>query len=516
MTRPQTIPHLATAAARQWPDGEAVVDRDLRLSFRDLEQRMLEAAAAFVAAGLQPGERVALWLQNSCEWIVAALGLQAAGGVLVPLNTRFKGEEVRDILDRARVAMLVIPDEFLGVNYREAIDIADLASLRRIVTVGEDGPAGWSAFLAGADKTARKEAEARLASLSPTDLCDIMFTSGTSGRSKGVLSSHGQVVSTAFAWVATAGLGPKDRFLVLWPFFHSAGYKMGWVACLVSGATALPEAVLDPVALVSRAVAERVSFLPGPPTLFLTLLADETVAPRALASVRMSMTGGSTIPPSMIEGVRTRLGIAAMSSGYGLTESQGVATLTRIDDPPERVAFTSGKAVAGVEVQCIDSAGRPVPPGEQGEIVVRGPNVMLGYLDDPAATNETIDADGWLHTGDLGVLDEQGYLRVTGRIKDVFIVGGFNCYPAEIEKVLLEHDAIAQVAISAAPDDRLGEVGIAHVVLAPGAKLTADELIDWARKRMANYKVPRHVRFTASLPVNASGKVLRHELPQVT
>lgn len=477
---------------------------------------MLEAAAAFVAAGLQPGERVALWLPNCCEWIVACMGLQAAGGVLVPLNTRFKGEEVRDILDRARVAMLVLPAEFLGLNYREMIATADLVSPCRIVTVGEDGPGGWSAFLAGADETARKEAEARLANLSPTDMCDIMFTSGTSGRSKGVLSSHAQVVNTAFAWVATAGLGPQDRFLVLWPFFHSAGYKMGWVACLAAGATALPEAVLDPAALVRRAVLEQVSFLPGPPTLFQTLLADETVEPGALASVRMSMTGGTTIPPSMIEGVRARLGIAAMASGYGLTESQGVATLTRVGDSPERVALTSGKAVAGIEVQCVDSAGQPVPPGEQGEIVVRGPNVMLGYLDDPVATKEVIDESGWLHTGDLGILDEAGYLHVTGRIKDVFIVGGFNCYPAEIEKVLLGHDAIAQVAISAAPDVRLGEVGIAHVVLAPGAELTADELIGWARERMANYKAPRHVRFTPSLPLNAAGKVLRHELPSVT
>ncbi|WP_157215159.1 FadD3 family acyl-CoA ligase [Flavisphingomonas formosensis] len=512
MSQALTIPHCAQAAAAHWPDALAVIDSDVRLSFAALEERMTQAAAAYVAAGLQPGDRVAIWAQNSVDWIVACLGLQAAGGVLIPLNTRFKGSEAQFILNRARATMAVVADEFLGTRYGDILAEVDIPTVHRIVRLGVDTPDGWATFLAGADPASRAEAERRLAALDEHDLADIMFTSGTTGDPKGAMATHGQAVRTAYLWSKATTIGPGDRFLILYPFFHCAGYKAGWLVNLAIGATTLPEPTLDVDRLLAKVERERVTFLPGPPTLFQTLLAMPERKAGALASVRVSITGASAVAPSMIEAMRSELGIPVVLTGYGLTETCGTVTMTSPSDPPEIVTVSCGRAIEGIEVICADEQGKPLPIGEAGEVLVRGMNVMLGYLDDPAATAEAIDADGWLHTGDIGVLDDAGYLRITDRKKDVFIVGGFNCYPAEIEKMLLAHPAIQQVAVTGVPDERMGEVGKAFVVLKPGAMLEEEALIAWSRERMANFKVPRSIAFLDALPMNATGKVQKFKL----
>lgn len=511
MSAPTSIPALAVEAARRWPTAEAVVDGDLRLTFADLEQRMLDCAAAFIAAGLQTGERVAVWEPNSAAWIVACLGLQAAGGVLVPLNTRFKGEEAGYILKRSRAVMAVAADSFLDQRYADIIAGLDLPEMRRIIRT--DGQA-WSGFLAGATPESRIEAQRRLSDLGPDDLSDIMFTSGTTGEPKGAMAAHGQTVQTALQWAKATTLTVADRFLIVWPFFHCSGYKAGWVANLAVGAASLPAAVLDTQSLLATVTREAVSFLPGPPTLFQTLLALPDRPAKMLSTVRVSITGASAVPPSMIVAMREELGVQTVLTGYGLTETCGTVTMTCPADPPEVVTTSCGKAIDGVEVVCVGDDGQPVPTGQAGEVLVRGMNVMLGYLDDPAATAEAIDAEGWLHTGDVGVLDAEGYLRITDRKKDVFIVGGFNCYPAEIEKMLSAHPAIQQAAVTGAPDARLGEVARAFVVLKPGTQLGEAELIAWARERMANFKVPRVVTFVDALPTNATGKVQKFKLTE--
>lgn len=509
MSNALTIPGLAVVAARLWPSAEAVVDGEERLSFAELRQRMLECAAAFVAAGLKKGERVAIWAPNSATWIVACLGLQAAGGVLVPLNTRFKADEAGVILARSSAVMAVAAEEFLEARYADVVERLDLPAMRRVIRPG--GP-DWTAFLAAATPASRLEAERRLDDLVPEDLSDIMFTSGTTGEPKGAMSAHGQSVRTAMLWAKATTLAAGDRFLIVWPFFHCSGYKAGWVADLAVGATSLPVAVLEPTSLLATVSGEAVSFLPGPPTLFQTLLALPSRPERMLATVRVSITGASAVPPSMIVAMREELGVRTVLTGYGLTETCGTATMTSPDDPPEVVTTSCGKAIEGVEIACVGDDGRPVQAGEAGEVVVRGMNVMLGYLDDPEATAEAIDSEGWLHTGDIGVLDAQGYLRITDRKKDVFIVGGFNCYPAEIEKMLCAHPAIQQAAVTGTPDPRLGEVARAFVVLRPQTQLTEADLIAWARERMANFKVPRLVSFVDALPTNATGKVQKFKL----
>jgi acyl-CoA synthetase (AMP-forming)/AMP-acid ligase II len=484
------------------------------MTFAQLAEDMRTAGAAFIAAGLRIGERVAIWAPNSLDWIVACLGLQAAGGVLVPLNTRFRGEEARYVLSRAHVAMLVVVDSFLGQDYRSLLSDFELPDLRRTIAFGtNDGsPSSFEAFLAGAPRAARVELDRRLAGLSEGDVSDIMFTSGTTGDPKGAVTTHEQTTRTALLWTRATTLGNTDRYLILWPFFHCAGYKAGWVACLGAGATALPERTLDVERLVDRVDQEGVTFLPGPPTLFQTLLSQPTLDVHRLRSIRVSVTGASSVAPSLIEAMRNSLRIGTVLTGYGLTETCGTVTLTSPADPPDIVVTSCGKAIDGIEIKIVDDAGASVPTGAPGEILVRGMNVMREYLDDPVATAEVLQADGWFHTGDVGTLDRDGYLRITDRKKNMFIVGGFNCYPAEIEKMLQAHPSIMQAAVIGVPDERLGEVGRAYVMLKPGAALTAESLIAWSRDKMANFKVPRYVDFVDALPINATGKVQKYKL----
>jgi len=308
------------------------------------------------------------------------------------------------------------------------------------------------------------------------------------------------------------GLCALDRYLVVVPFFHSFGYKAGWLSALMMGATVYPQPVFD-VGEVLEAIAKHaITMLPGPPALYQTILARPDLERFDLSSLRLAVTGAASIPVELIHKMRDVLGFETVVTAYGLTESTGIATICRRDDDAELVAHTSGRAFPGLEVRVVDDDRHEVPRGEPGEILVRGYSVMKGYFDEPERTREAIDEDGWLHTGDVGVMDERGYLQITDRIKDMFIVGGFNAYPAEIENILSTHEAIAEVAVVGMPDERLGEVGAAFVVLKPGATLTEQELIEWSRNAMANFKVPRKVELLGALPRNATGKVLKFEL----
>jgi acyl-CoA synthetase (AMP-forming)/AMP-acid ligase II len=339
-----------------------------------------------------------------------------------------------------------------------------------------------------------------------------MFTSGTTGRPKGVPATHAQSLRVFADWGELVGLRRGERYLVVAPFFHTFGYKAGWLACLQTGAVVYPQPVFDVDQVLARIAADRINVVPGPPTLYMSLLAHPARSGADLSSLRLAVTGAASVPVELVRRMGSELGFETVLTGYGLTETTGTATLCRAGDDAETVATTSGRAIPGVEVAVFDDAGVAQPAGALGEIVVRGYNVMRGYWDDPEATAETIDAAGWLRTGDIGTLDARGYLKITDRKKDMFIVGGFNAYPAEIEGVLLRHPGIAQVAVVGAPDERLGEVGIAYVVARPGMSVTGDELLAWSRERMANFKVPRRFELMERLPQNASGKVLKTEL----
>ena len=488
----------------------AVITEDGRaLSYTQLDSLRQQAARALLARDVKRGDRIAIWAPNGLEWMVAGLAAHSLGIALVPLNTRMKGAEAADILERSHARLLFCAERFLDTDYPAMLAPHRPATLETLIVFGA---ASWDAFLAGADSVTDQTLRQAQAAVESSDLLDVMFTSGTTGRPKGVMTTQAQNLRVIAAWSAAVGLEPDDRYLIVNPFFHAFGYKVGWLGGLLAGLTVLPHAVFDARAVLKRIERDRVSVLPGPPTLFISLLNDPQRASTDLSSLRATITGAAAIAPSLIERIRAELGFKLVLTGYGLTETCGVVSLCEAGDDAETIALTSGKAVAGIELRCVDPQNQPVAAGASGEIVVRGYNVMQGYLDDPAATAEAIDADGWLHTGDIGVLDARGYLRITDRLKDLYITGGFNCYPAEIERLMAAHPAIAQVAVVGLSDERLGEVGKAYVVLRPGQATDEKTLIAWCREHMANYKVPRSVAFVANLPTNPSGKVLKYQL----
>ena len=520
---PETLPALVRQAAERHPEQAAIVDGAVTISYADLLVRSQAVARALLALNVRAGDRVALWAPNVHEWILAACGSHAAGAVVVPLNTRMKGAEAADILERSGAKVLFCIGDFLGQYYPAMLAGQRPATLEHIVVLrggfradaSPPGDMGWSYFMGKGCVVSSARVLAREQGLSGDSTADLMFTSGTTGRPKGVMSAHGPTIRAFSTWGRVVGLQSGDRYLIVNPFFHSFGYKAGWVAAFIAGATVYPEQVFDAEAVLTRIAHDRISFMPGPPTLFLTMLAHPRLKDFDISSLRVAVTGAATVPPVLITRMREELGITNVTTAYGLTECGGCATVCDPGDSAETVAGTCGRALPGTEVRCVDEAGNPVPTGQPGEVLLRGYHVMQGYFDDAAATLEAIDTEGWLHTGDVGVLDERGYLRITDRLKDMFIVGGFNCYPAEIERQLAEHPAIAQVAVVGVPDERMGEVGCACVVLRAGAELGSEALVAWARANMANYKVPRHVLWFDSFPLNASNKVLKRELAQM-
>lgn len=468
----QTIPEMVLSAADRFGDAEAVVDGPLRYSFAELVERIRCAAGAFADLGVDKGDRVAIWAPNSAEWIVAAFGLMTAGGVLVPVNTRFKADEAGDIIIRSGARAVLVQQGFLGQEYGAPADIP-------VIDLKSD-------FLSSGAPFGR--------SISGSDISDIIFTSGTTGRPKGAMMNHRQTLRMYEEWATLADLREGDRYLQINPYFHTFGLKAGLVTSFLRGATMLPVAVFDVDSVVDLIERERVTMLPGPPTLYHSLL---TVADKTrLSTLRAGVTGAADIPVELVRRIHGELPFQTLMTGYGLTEA-GNVTLSRPGDSFEAVATTAGLPCAGVEVRV----------GDDGEVLVRGYGVMQGYLDDPVATADAIDADGWLHTGDLGNFDDTGRLRIVGRKKDMFIVGGFNAYPAEIEGFLIGHPAVAQAAVIGVPDERLGQVGKAFVVRK--SPVEATELIDWCRERMAGFKVPRTVEFLEALPLNATGKVVK-------
>ncbi len=515
----RTTPSLVDSAAATYADKTFISDQEVSLSFSAFKDACTQTAAALIDAGFQPGERAAIWAPNCYQWIIAALAIQYAGGVLVTINTRYKGGEASALINQAGVSILFCAGDFLGEYYPSLLDEATQRSLKRLVVLGESqnpDHCSWSTFIALGEQQLNGNGiaavSARAEAVSENSISDILFTSGTTGAPKGVITEHGQNLRTFEVWTDIVGLDQEDRYLVVNPFFHSFGYKAGILACLMRGATLIPHQIFDPDSVLRCVQEHQITMLPGPPTLFHSLLTHATLDEFDISSLNKATTGAAVIAVELIEQMQQRLGIDTVITAYGLSECCGLATMCRRDDSAETVAATSGRALPGLSVRCVDSDGNAVASGEPGEIQVQGFNVMRGYFENAAATRETIDSAGWLSTGDVGILDDAGNLKITDRIKDMFICGGFNCYPAEIEKQMNVIKGIQQVAVIGVPDERMGEVAMACVIPEPDENLDEETVIKCCRDLMANYKVPRHVRFLEALPLNASGKVLKTAL----
>jgi acyl-CoA synthetase (AMP-forming)/AMP-acid ligase II len=506
----RTIPQALDEVSVRYADHGALITDDRHFTFAELRAEVRRAAAAMIDLGVQAGDRVAIWSPNTWHWVVACLATTYAGAVVVPLNTRYTAGEAADILARTAAPLLIGMGEFLGADRVGDLDRDALPALHHVVRVPvQEGDAkaaaSWDQFIArGTDLAA---VDARAGALSPDDVSDILFTSGTTGRSKGVLCAHRQSLDAPAAWAACGQLTSDDRYLCINPFFHNFGYKAGILACLQTGATLIPQLTFDPENAMRAVQEHRITVLPGPPTIYQTLLDHPKHGDYDLTSLRFAVTGAATIPVVLIERMQAELDIDIVLTAYGLTEASGFGTMCRADDDAVTVATTSGRPIAGFELAIAD---------ETGEVLLRGPNVMLGYLDDPEATAQAIDADGWLHTGDIGMLDDDGNLRITDRLKDMYICGGFNVYPAEIEQVLARLDGIADAAVIGVSDERLGEVGKAFVVLKPGAQLDEQTVIAHAREHLANFKTPRTVAFLDVLPRNPGGKVVKPQLREMS
>jgi len=527
---PATIPAAVAHAAWEFADKPALAEPGgPRITYGELHEQVVTVARALIAGGVAAGDRVAIWSPNTHHWVLGALGALHAGAVLVPVSTRFTGHEALDVIGRTGARALIVAGPFLGTDRLAALRAAAAEDAQRgpagsrldrlslIVRVpieagpvtgeasppgeGAGGAIGWAGLPGlGAAVPAAMAAE-RAAAVGPGDVSDILFTSGTTGRSKGAMTAHRQSLAVARAWAGCGRLSPADRYLVVNPFFHSFGFKAGILACLVSGAALVPQLVYDAGQAMALVEAERITVFPGPPTIYQTILDHPDRAAHDLSSLRLAVTGAAAVPVALVERMRRELSFQSVLTAYGLTEAV-VATMCRPGDDPRTVARTSGRATAGFEVRIAGT----------GEILLRGPNLMLGYLDDEEATRAAIDADGWLHTGDAGHLDVGGYLAITDRLKDMYICGGFNVYPAEVEQVLARLGGVAESAVIGVADARLGEVGRAYLVTRPGHVLDAGEVLAFCRERLASYKVPRQVVFRDGLPRNPAGKVLKRLL----
>jgi len=500
-----TIPDVLFDRAKAAPDALAINDDGWVLTYSELAQTVSECAGVMRAQGLNHGDRFGIWAPNCAEWIIVALAGQMLGGILVTLNTRYKGAEAAEILNRSKCKICFTVSGFLGQDFAAMLAEQNLPDLNEIIVIrSNESQTSLNTFLK------RPSAAVESVAATPNDISDIIFTSGTTGAPKGAMTTHSQNVAVFECFTDAIGMHGKDRYLVVNPFFHSFGYKAGWLSCLIKGAAIYPLAVFDPKDVLECIEHNKISVMPGAPTIFQTLLKHPDLKKYDISTLRVATTGATTIPVDLIRQMSEDLGIDDVFSAYGLTESSGVVSLCRKGDDFTTIATTCGRPLPGTELRLVNDDGVDVEAGEAGEVWVRGFHVMQGYLDDPDATSESITADGWLKTGDIGTLNAEGYLKITDRKKDMVIVGGFNVYPAEIEKALLQHPHVSDVAVTGTADTRLGEVTHAHVVVS--APLSETELVRWCREIMANYKVPRGVTFHKALPRNASGKVMKYLL----
>jgi acyl-CoA synthetase (AMP-forming)/AMP-acid ligase II len=515
----ETVPALLRAAAKKWRDKTALKSmREPPASFGMLDTEADRFAKALIADGMKPNERFGIWAPNMWEWVAAAVGAQRVGATLVPLNSRLRGAEVADIARRAGIRQLVTARESQGSNYPVMLRREDIPELRRVIVLHADSTKlggtelSWDSFLAIGDGVAEEDLRARECAVTGDTVADILFTSGTTGRPKGAVFTHRRTVLTGYGMSRFASMTETDCNCPLGPFAHLAGYKGGWVNGLITGATVCWADAHDRQSVLDAIATMRVTVMPAPPIIWQDILDHPNRADWDTSSLRFAATGSTMIPPRIVQRLMTEMKVTQVGTGYGLTESGGMTNFTRPEDTVDQVAFTSGRPAPDADIRIVGPEGKALSANEAGEILVRTERAMQGYMDDPEATCEALDDDGWLHTGDVGSVDEYGYLRITDRLKDMYITNGFNVYPSEVEKLMSTMPDIAQCAVIGVPESRKGEVGHAFLVRKRGSTIAASEVLTWCKQNIASYKIPAGVTFVEDLPRNSLGKVLKREL----
>lgn len=512
-----TIPALLVESEVRFGGRIFIRDNGQDITFSAIARTARLVAKGLIALGVQPKDRLALWMPNCWEWVAAALGIQLAGGVLIPLNTRLRGMEVGGILRRSKASGLISIGVFLGVDFPGMLASQDLPDLRHLIVSGNYEPTStghltWARLLEAGETISDVECATRAASVRADDICDIMFTSGTTGEPKGALFTHAMTLEGARGTIELTSLVPDDRYAAFGPFSHNAAYKAGWLAALMVGASMVTMPDLSPDGVARVIQQEKITIMPSPPTVLQGLLAHPEFSRFDLSSLRRITTGGTTVPMQLLYDLRKAFPDAVLATGYGMTEVCGSATNTLPTDTLEIIASTAGRAISGTEVRCVNVEGNDVKPGELGEVWIRDAKTMLGYLDNPEATRKSLDEEGWFHSGDLGIFDISGNLKIVDRLSDMYITGGFNCYPAEIEKALLHIPGIAAASVVGVPDERLGQVGRAFIIRLPGEEIDEAAILAWCKINIANYKIPKSIKFVEELPINATGKVVKSKL----
>ncbi|MFJ4188574.1 AMP-binding protein [Kitasatospora sp. NPDC089509] len=514
-----TIGENLDRAVRAFPDRDALVDRPTgrRWTYAQLAADVDALALGLLELGIAKGDRVGIWAPNCAEWTLTQYATAKLGAILVTVNPAYRAHELEYVLNQAGIRLLVAAERFKTSDYAGMIDEVrpHCPELERVLLLGS--PA-WDAVLTAGRAVDPALLAARQGELAPDDPINIQYTSGTTGFPKGATLSHHNILNNGYFVGELLHYTEQDRICVPVPFYHCFGMVMGNLAATSHGAcVVIPAPAFDPGATLAAVAAERCTSLYGVPTMFIAELADPDFDRYDLTSLRTGIMAGSPCPTEVMKEVIERMGMAEVSICYGMTETSPVSTQTRTDDPVERRVSTVGRVGPHLEVKVVDPAtGRTVPRGEPGELCTRGYSVMLGYWEEPERTAEAVDAARWMHTGDLAVMDEDGYLAITGRIKDMVIRGGENLYPREIEEFLHTHPDVLDVQVIGVPDRKYGEELMAWIRMREGAEpLTAEAVGAYCAGRLAHFKVPRYVHVVEEFPMTVTGKIRKVEMREL-
>jgi fatty-acyl-CoA synthase len=533
----KTVGQIVRERAALHPETEAYVypERGIRKTYKEFDEETDRLAKAFMGIGVAKGEHIAIWSDNKREWLLSQYATGKMGGVLVTVNTSYQAAELEYLLKQSDSTTLILGEEFKGTNYidilntvcpelktaeKGAVSSEKLPHFKRVIVMGENQYPGiftWSEFEAFANGVTDEQLEERFASMNPDDVINIQYTSGTTGFPKGVMLTHRNVVNNGKLIGDTMNLTEQDRLCIPVPFFHCFGCVLGTMAAVTHSTTMIIAEQFEPKRVLQMVQDEKCTALHGVPTMFIAELNHPDFASFDTSSLRTGIMAGSPCPIEVMKKVIHDMGASEITIAYGQTESSPVITQTRADDDIEKRVSTVGKPHAEVEVKIVNPAtNEQVPAGVAGELCTRGYHVMKGYYKNEEATRNAIDEEGWLHTGDIAVEDEDGYIAITGRIKDMVIRGGENIYPREIEEFLYQHPAVQDVQVVGVPDPKYGEELMAWVILKEGQELTAPELRDYCKGKISHHKIPRYIEFTKEYPMTASGKIQKFKLREMS
>ena len=510
----ETIPqNLArTVAEHGERDALVAVEQGLRYTYSEFADEVDRVARGLMAAGVAKGDRVGIWSPNYAEWVLVQYATARIGAILVTINPAYRSSELEYVLNQSGASVLVAVESFLASDYRSMItEVWDRVAATRVIYMRTGD---WDGLLEAAGAVSAEQLEERTAQLAPDDAINIQYTSGTTGFPKGATLSHRNILNNGLFIGEACKYTEHDRVCIPVPFYHCFGMVLGNLACTTHGsAMVIPAAGFDPAATLRAVAAERCTSLYGVPTMFIAELGHPGLADFDLSSLRTGIMAGSPCPIEVMRQVVDQMNMREVTIAYGMTETSPVSTQTSADDPLEKRVTTVGRVHPHVEIRIADpDTGKTVSRGTGGEFLTRGYSVMLGYWNGPQRTAEAIDSDGWMHTGDLAVMDDQGYVNIVGRIKDMIIRGGENVYPREVEEFLYTHPDIVDVQVIGVPDIRYGEEVMAWIQLRDGAETTADDIKDFCRDTIAHYKVPRHIKFTDAFPMTITGKIQKYKM----